>query len=168
VPATPQFTCFTGTKVQILTLNVYTSDAPAGSADASACACNASVYLPYWYKSTNTDAECVHIRRACGERLCLQRLSLLALLTLNMYTSDAPAGSADASACACNAGATGPNGQYVYFCTSKASNMRRCVCNAGATGPTGELLPVFFCLFFFAAFFSRALGELLHFFQEHA
>ena len=36
----PQFTCFTGTKVQILTLE----------------ASGASVYLLYWYKSTNSDA----------------------------------------------------------------------------------------------------------------
>jgi hypothetical protein len=48
-----QFTCFTGTKVLSLfplLLQKYYMPAPASS-------CRFSVYLLYWYKSTNTDAE---------------------------------------------------------------------------------------------------------------
>ncbi len=44
---TPQFTCFTGAKMQILTQKT------AGDT----CATHSSVYLLYWYKNANTDAE---------------------------------------------------------------------------------------------------------------
>jgi hypothetical protein len=43
----PQFTCFTGTKVQILTQKALQRRERRRS----------SVYLLYWHKSTNTDAE---------------------------------------------------------------------------------------------------------------
>jgi hypothetical protein len=42
------FTCFTGTKVQILSL--FGRQRPPGAA-------RYSLYLLYWYKSTNTDAQ---------------------------------------------------------------------------------------------------------------
>ena len=50
---TPQFTCFTGAKVHILTRRnaLLKRDALKGARHTD------PVYLLYWYKSTNTDAE---------------------------------------------------------------------------------------------------------------
>ena len=53
------FTCFTGTKVQILTQNVA---ANTWHSDGSGCSYVGGthfslLYLLYWYKSTSTDAE---------------------------------------------------------------------------------------------------------------
>jgi hypothetical protein len=64
-----QFTCFTGTKVQILTSHL--SEASALIFEASArpkgpILHRYSVYLLYWYKSTNTDAAPTH-RIECAE-----------------------------------------------------------------------------------------------------
>jgi hypothetical protein len=46
-----QFTCFTGTKVQILTQ--LEAEIAAAHSNLEVCAL---VYLLYWYKRTNTDA----------------------------------------------------------------------------------------------------------------
>jgi hypothetical protein len=74
----PHFTCFTGTKVQIMALEKEACTADSGDprrcrAVVSACA----VYLLYWYNSTNTDAReaCSRLRRPpqmpCG-RFCMR------------------------------------------------------------------------------------------------
>jgi hypothetical protein len=55
-----QFACFTGTKVQILTLRTANSATIAGlrgdAAHNAAASNRYSVYLLCWYKSTHTDA----------------------------------------------------------------------------------------------------------------
>ena len=53
------FTCFTSTKVQLLTQRALLGCAfPRNVAYVSAMAGRYSVYLLYWYGSTNTDAAC--------------------------------------------------------------------------------------------------------------
>ena len=53
------FTCFTSTKVQLLTQRALLGCAfPRNVAYVSAMAGRYSVYLLYWYRSTNTDAAC--------------------------------------------------------------------------------------------------------------
>jgi aconitase B len=53
-----QFTCFTGTKVQILTqmdIYIYITKSFCRTAAYPKAYLRCSVYLLYWYKSTNTD-----------------------------------------------------------------------------------------------------------------
>jgi hypothetical protein len=64
---TTQFTCFPGTKVQILTHQMtcstpysnvlYSLPSRKACTSTSRRSCRCSVYLLYWYKSTNTDAD---------------------------------------------------------------------------------------------------------------
>ncbi len=56
-----QFTCFTGTKVQILTRQYKLV---CNCAEHPRC----SVYLLYWYKSTNTDAVCTPARSTQAQK----------------------------------------------------------------------------------------------------
>ncbi len=75
-----QFACFTGAKVQILAL--CAAEQLRASSSVTATRIYYSVYLLYWYKSTNTNAA----RRGAAARLVERRcnadlvLSLLALL----------------------------------------------------------------------------------------
>jgi hypothetical protein len=61
LPAGTHFTCFTSTKVRILCAPAPLTRAPHSlrlRAKRSPChRCRRPIYLLYWYKSTNTDAE---------------------------------------------------------------------------------------------------------------
>ena len=86
---TTQFTCFTGTKVQILT--------PEECGRGTVATARYVVYLLYWYKITNTDAEalCCYRHRIDGNvyALCLMPLACLIrmpLACLMPYASSLP------------------------------------------------------------------------------
>ena len=81
-----QFTCFTGTKVQILTLlpnasGLACSSPPSNPHGGAWLLCERyPVYLIYWYKSTNTDAAAWLLRKRISRRKETPARSILVLL----------------------------------------------------------------------------------------
>jgi hypothetical protein len=84
---TAQFTCFTGTKVQLLTLLPHIT-----VVRSLFLAAGTGLYLLYWYKSTITDAAGTrHARLGAGDRLYvgLSRYSFYLLYWYKSATTDA-------------------------------------------------------------------------------